>query len=411
MAICARCGSTENGRFCANCGSAVGAPGSAEVPPPTVQESTLAGSEPPDATVNLQKGPPPAALTASEANPYGPGGSYNPPGPVPPQQAPPTQNYPVMEALQPGPPPARGSAGRRRGWLIAASVFVVVAALATTAVLVLQRSGDSAGLPAVVTTAAPQSAGPPETIDLSAPLDPSAPQRRAEPPAIGRSATALPADSTAAAAAPATVPATSTAAAGVDLLSLPSAPIPCSAGYIVQIASELDMPTLTAKVAAMSAANTLHAGAKWTDTASSCGIFSSQVNVLVIYAGPFASPYDACAARLTSPPDAFIKGTTPETAKDYHSCLCPAVPDQLPAITTVGQQGVWIGELQRVLGTGLDYDVGSINADPSVGDPGRWGIYTAETAAAVGRFQADSGLAATNQVNSETWSALQFQSC
>jgi hypothetical protein len=63
------------------------------------------------------------------------------------------------------------------------------------------------------------------------------------------------------------------------------------------------------------------------------------------------------------------------------------------------------------IGAGLDYDVGSINADPSTGDPGRWGIYTAETAAAVGRFQANKGLTATNQVNPETWSALQSQSC
>ncbi len=93
------------------------------------------------------------------------------------------------------------------------------------------------------------------------------------------------------------------------------------------------------------------------------------------------------------------------------SCLCPADPTSLPKITTVGQQDVWVGELQRVLGGTLDYDVGQINADPAAGDKGRWGIYTDETAAAVGRFQADNGLPDTRQVDAATWSALRGQGC
>jgi Putative peptidoglycan binding domain len=133
--------------------------------------------------------------------------------------------------------------------------------------------------------------------------------------------------------------------------------------------------------------------------------------VLVLYAGPFASPYDACAARLASPPDAFIKGTTPETSQQFVSCLCPATVTDLPAITSVGQQGVWIGELQRVLGGRLDYDVGPINADAAAGNPGQWGTYTADTAAAVGRFQAASGLNRTKQVDAVTWGALKAQAC
>jgi len=83
----------------------------------------------------------------------------------------------------------------------------------------------------------------------------------------------------------------------------------------------------------------------------------------------------------------------------------------LPNLTTVGQTGVWVGELQRVLGAKLGYSVGAIDADPSVGDPGRWGIYTAETAAAVGRFQGDSSLSATQQTDAGTWAALQQNSC
>jgi hypothetical protein len=114
---------------------------------------------------------------------------------------------------------------------------------------------------------------------------------------------------------------------------------------------------------------------------------------------------------LASPADAFVKSTDPATVGTFRSCLCPAAAGDLPAISTVGQQGVWIGELQRVLGGGLDYTVGAINADPAVGDPGRWGTYTAETAAAVRRFQADHGLAATGQVDAATWSALQVAWC
>jgi hypothetical protein len=201
------------------------------------------------------------------------------------------------------------------------------------------------------------------------------------------------------------------AAPEVDPMGGPRADIACGGGYIVQVASELDATTFSNRVAQIRAANTLPAGTKWAETSTSCPIFTTQSNVLVLYAGPFASPYDACPARLSSPPDAFIKGTTPETSLQIVSCMCPASVTDLPAINAVGQHDVWVGELQRVLGSKLEYDVGSINADPSVGNPGQWGTYTAETAAAVGRFQADSGLNQTNQVDALTWGALKAQAC
>jgi len=196
-----------------------------------------------------------------------------------------------------------------------------------------------------------------------------------------------------------------------DPMGGPHLAIGCNTGYIVQVASELNASAFASRVAQLRASGTLPTGTKWADTSSSCSIFTTQANVLVLYAGPFDSPYAACPARLASPADAFIKGSTPESSRQYISCLCPAVAGQLPVVTTVGQQGVWVGELQRVLGSRLDYSIGSINADPASGDPGRWGIFTAETAAAVGRFQTDNGLAATNQVDGTTWAALQRASC
>jgi hypothetical protein len=303
----------------------------------------------------------------------------------------------------------------RRGWLIAAIAFVVVAAVATTAVLFLRPTVQSDNEAVIGSTAAASPAEPPSGALPST----------AQPPAVGPSAgvtttvtqqtVVTMAGSVPAAVpggpAPATTTTTITAVGQYDPLSAPRTDITCGQGYIVQVASELDRTALVGRVQQIRDAGTLPADAKWTETSTSCPIFTAQVNVLVLYSGPFNSPYDACPARLASPPDAFIKGTNQGTASSYVSCLCPAALGQVPAITAVGQQGVWVGELQRVLGTKLDYDVGPINADGATGNPGHWGTYTAETAAAVGRFQRDNGLPATEQVDGSTWAALQAANC
>jgi len=278
--------------------------------------------------------------------------------------------------------------------------------VATTALLVLQPWGKTSGVGVVVDTGLPSAAAPPSSADVSGtPTTPSAADSTAaSPPAPAATVTVV-------APAPAQSVAPAPAPAAADPMGGPHVAIDCGTGYIVQVASELDTQAFVDRVAQLRASGTLPPGTKWADTSSSCSIFTTQSNVLVLYAGPFGSPYDACPARLASPADAFIKGTTPESSSQYISCLCPAATGQLPTLTTVGQQGVWVGELQRVLGSRLDYSIGSINADPASGDPGRWGIYTAETAAAVGRFQSDNGLAATDQVDAATWAALQGASC
>lgn len=386
MASCPLCSTDQqNGRFCTQCGARM--PDVTDPLDPYAATQTVHGQS---LTDSLLQGP--SAGGSPPTREYPPYVAPTPPGPQPSYQLP--------------PPSVRGAA--RRGWLIAGGVFLLVAALATTTVLVLQRSSDSGTGPIVTDSSPPQTAGPPVTARPSATVE-----SKATPP--GRSVSA---GSTAGSGTPETasvpgtpVPATS-APVGELQLGGPRVDIGCAeGGYIVQVASELDPATFEQRVAQLRSVGQLPPDAKWAEANASCAIFTSQVNVLVLYAGPFGSPYDACPARLASPPDAFIKGTTTASAGDFISCLCPATASQLPTIAEVGQQDVWVGELQRVLGAALDYDVGAINADPATGSPGRWGTYIAETATAVGKFQAANGLPVTDQVDTATWSALQSKTC
>jgi hypothetical protein len=171
----------------------------------------------------------------------------------------------------------------------------------------------------------------------------------------------------------------------------------------VQLASELDEPRFKARVATLKSAGRLPAGALAADSTRSCRIFTSQVNTLVLYSGPFPSKYDGCAARLAGPPDAYIKGGNAGSAGEYVSCLCPAATAALPRYTAVGQQGVWVGELQRVLGNRLNISVSDLT--------GNWGRFTAGTRAAVQKFQKSVKLPSNGVVDARTWSALQSAQC
>lgn len=191
----------------------------------------------------------------------------------------------------------------------------------------------------------------------------------------------------------------------------PEKAIKCAPKYMVQVASASSTDALKVRVAELRAAGELPNKVHWAMTKDSCDIFAAQNNVAVLYAGPFDSPAAACPARLASPADAFIKGTTTATSTEYISCLCPAEVASLPRISKAGDTGVWVGELQRVLGAKLNYDVGEINGNPSAGVKPTWGIYTRPTADAVGRFQDESGLAVTKKVDAGTWAALQIAGC
>jgi peptidoglycan hydrolase-like protein with peptidoglycan-binding domain len=77
----------------------------------------------------------------------------------------------------------------------------------------------------------------------------------------------------------------------------------------------------------------------------------------------------------------------------------------------VGQHAVWVGELQRMLGNRLGYDIPDRDGDPGHGIAPQWGVYTEGTAGAVKKFQADESLAITGSVDETTWQALQGSGC
>lgn len=379
MSGCPRCGAPDqSGRFCTDCGSPV-------VAPPTEQVSVDKGRAvgPDDPTVLGAALPDPAAGGAAST-------------------APPTGAYPVPS---PTTPDAR-AIGRRRGRGAVALVVLAVAVvlLAGVGVWFGMRpvGGEGATTATPPTTAALPAGEGPARAEASAGADPST-----RPAPVGPGGRKGDPGSPSA---PATIVTTvATTTVGLNPMGGDRSDIACGSGYIVQVASELDQPSFEARVAALRAAGTLPASARWTETAAGCSLFTNQANVYVLFAGPFPTWQAACPDRLAAPPDAFIKPTDPSSAGSFLTCLCPADVAGLPAITTIGQQGVWVGELQRVLGAGLDYDVGSINAEN--GNPGHWGEYSDQTAAAVGRFQADQGLPVTGQVDAATWGRLQAARC
>lgn len=242
------------------------------------------------------------------------------------------------------------------------------------------------------TASASATAGPPLTVTVTA-------SATGPVTASGSPATSTPTTTKTTA----TTRTTATSTVKKDPLGVPQRDIPCGGGYIVQLASEVNADAFTKRVAALKAAGQVPAGSFAADSTRSCQIFSGQVNTLVLYAGPFSGPYDGCAARLGGPADAFIRGQSADTSHKYVSCLCPASAGALPRINKVGEQHVWIGELQRVLGNRLNMDIGDVGNS--------WGTYTEDTKDAVARFQKSARLKDNGKVDARTWQALQQASC
>ena len=370
MTSCPGCAApNQGGRFCTRCG----------------RRLSIADPE----RVSLSKGPRVGPADPTVIGPGYPGfGSPPPSGLLPPAPTTPERTWPS---------PRRPAAAL----LVGVTVAVLLAAGVGAWFLVRPVGGE--GGAAIAPTAAPAtpsaSAFSPSTASaVAGPVRPAPVGPGGGKDAPGPSTTPV-----------TTVTTVQTTTVGVNPMGGDRSDIACGSDYIVQIASELDEPTFRARVATLRANGTLPADARWTQTSAGCSLFTTQANVYVLYSGPFDAWEAACPDRLGAPPDAFIKPTDPASVGAFLTCLCPADSTVLPAITTVGERGVWVGELQRVLGAGLDYDVGPINA--SAGDPGHWGEYTEQTAAAVGRFQADQGLPVTRQVDATTWSRLRSARC
>jgi peptidoglycan hydrolase-like protein with peptidoglycan-binding domain len=302
--------------------------------------------------------------------------------------------------------------------IVAATVIVLVAAL-----LIAPHLGDSGstaekdGQPVAVSSAdvSPSSSNRVPAIAL-----PSAPVAPVVSPPVNATVTVTaPAGTTVApkktvpakTTAPTKPPARTTAKPSTapkptpvaNPLGVPQREITCNPGYVVQLASELDAAAFAAHVSRLKASGQLPPGSLAADSAKSCKIFTSQVNTLVLYSGPYAGPYEGCAARLAGPADAFIKGSDPANSQKYISCLCPANTASLPQYARVGSQGVWVGEAQRVLGNKLNISVSDLS--------NQWGTFTPGTKAAVQEFQKSVRLPASGNLDRRTWKALQSAGC
>lgn len=308
----------------------------------------------------------------------------------------PTRIEPVADRAD-RPAPDRGrdtTARRRRGPVVAVAVGTALVLLIGVVVALLVRDQGVDGvaqpaetlpvsLPPVTATVTESAAPPPVTVEVTpTPEEPATSEPVAPPPVET----------------PSSSPSSSAPAQPV------AEDIACQdGGWIVQLASENDENVYATRVAQLQAVGQVPEGAKTARTGGSCGIFTSQTNSIVLWAGPFPSQYDACPARWAGPPDAFVKATTPDLARSYVSCLCPGDPAGFPVLQAGSPDVVWVGELQRVLGNKLNESIGDLQ--------GNWGNYTPGTQAAVAAFQQKSNLPATGVVDAATWTALNAAQC
>ena len=302
--------------------------------------------------------------------------------PAPPREPTAALSHPV---LPPPPPPVPPRPGRR-GPVIAAAIIAAVA-VAVAVTVVLLRGNRS--------TAVPGETAPPTGTAAALTTGPAAPAAESDPtvapPTTGGTTTT--ADES-------TVPSTSTSAP--DPLGGPHEDIPCTDGsFFVQLASSADEDGFRAVVEEIRAAGLLPAGTQYARSADSCrGLFADDRNYYVLWAGPFPSAAQACPTRLAGPYDALVKTMVP--TRGVQTCLCSADLDQVPAITAVGQQGVWVGELERLLRNGFGYPIGDVKVP---------GSYTEGAAEAVRAFQRDQGAAASGVVDRATWELARTKAC
>jgi hypothetical protein len=428
---CATCGTPGTGRFCGNCGARLTPDVEAE---PVGLDVLFTHQEPepldPEATsvvpaAGVWTGRPPAASDDLPTDRL----------PAVGRATPAHIGAPVAAAAVAGPRPLRppaSSARNRRNALLAiggiATVTVIV--LLVALVLVPSLSGgrnnadtSTSAAPPSTSSAGPASSPDPSTPDPSTSETPSPSPTATPTPSSAAPApvtTTVPARSGAAKTTkvtahttvtvrptssavpkttpPATTPTPTPTAAPTVAPGIPAQAIPCGRGFVVQVASELTSQAFTARVATLKKSGQLPSGSKGADTSSSCNLFSGQTNTIVLYTGPYAQPYDGCTARLAAAADSFIRSTDPADAHAYVSCLCPANTGRLPTLSKVGQQDVWVGELQRVLGNRLNVNISDLGNN--------WGVYSAGTKAAVQKFQQAAKLPANGVVDARTWNAL-----
>lgn len=179
-------------------------------------------------------------------------------------------------------------------------------------------------------------------------------------------------------------------------------PMVCStAGYIVQIASELTEQAYRDRIASIRVANQLPAGAHYYTQDEDCNSYGTSGDFWVLYAGPFLRPSDACPSRLQSPPDAFIKGLRDDNRQHTLQCLCESAVEGIPQYESLaGRDSAWTGELQQALRS-MGYPV----------DQKDMGAYSEQTRHIVAKFQRIVSLPPSGEVDSDTWQRLKTITC
>ena len=186
---------------------------------------------------------------------------------------------------------------------------------------------------------------------------------------------------------------------GAELLNQP-----CSGDNIIVVGRGENRPVLRAAVVESAGE------ARYLDTDASCptlyATLDKAVPKYVVYLGPFSTPGEACALRMTPEHRGdFVTGLRTGN-QTYVKCPCELATDGWPVLTPgMGSpdalEGMWTKQLQKML-----VDTGRLRDDADES-----GVYDATTVAVVRRIQANQQLTPDGIVDAQTWSIIRDRAC
>lgn len=185
---------------------------------------------------------------------------------------------------------------------------------------------------------------------------------------------------------------------GADLVNLD-----CTDDTILSVGHGNASPTLRTAVVE-------NPGAKYLETARSCPTYYVPVDWAIprylVYLGPFETPGDACARRMTVEHKGDNVIRLREDNQTYVKCPCELSAATFPVISPAmgvpdTLESMWIRQLQGML-----VDLGRM---PDEGK--KSGLYDAETVAVVKRIQTAERVVADGVVDAELWATIRDRAC